>query len=459
MTTDRLSLPAREFATGIEAVAARFDSRERSALSASPSAASPSAAREAEVPPPGPWRRFATSSRLMHYNRLAAVVVAANAGYAGYRLMHGGVPASGLAHLALANFALAVLIRQQYVINLLYGLASAAPVRWPLRVRWTLGKVYHYGGLHVGGAIGGSLWTLALVGVLAADGLAGGIASMAVSCALTAVLAGMLVTALPPLRTRRHDRFELTHRFGGWAALLLVWAQAALSHDTASLWLLGVLTLSIALPWLRLRKVPVRVERPSDHVAIVHFDYGVTPWVGSTSVISRSPLLEWHSFANLPPVGRTGFRVTVSRAGDWTARFIDHPPSHLWVKGIPVSGVSKIESLFKRVVYVATGSGIGPCLNNLLAAQVPARLVWVTRDPRTTYGDALVDSIFAVHPDALVWDSTRQGRPDLVRLAYTAWRDFDAEAVICVSNKPLTWKVVHGMESRGIPAYGAIWDS
>jgi len=55
----------------------------------------------------------------MHYNRLAAVVVAANAGYAGYRLMHGGVPASGLAHLALANFALAVLIRQQYVINLL----------------------------------------------------------------------------------------------------------------------------------------------------------------------------------------------------------------------------------------------------------------------------------------------------------------------------------------------------
>ena len=36
---------------------------------------------------------------------------------------------------------------------------------------------------------------------------------------------------------------------------------------------------------------------------------------------------------------------------------------------------------------------------------------------------------------------------------------FDAEAVICISNKKLTWQVVHGLERRGIPAYGPIWDS
>ena len=35
----------------------------------------------------------------------------------------------------------------------------------------------------------------------------------------------------------------------------------------------------------------------------------------------------------------------------------------------------------------------------------------------------------------------------------------DAEAVIVIANKKLTWQVVYGMESRGIPAYGAIWDS
>ena len=43
--------------------------------------------------------------------------------------------------------------------------------------------------------------------------------------------------------------------------------------------------------------------------------------------------------------------------------------------------------------------------------------------------------------------------------ARAAVQAFDAEAVIVISNKKLTWEVVYGMESRGIPAYGAIWDS
>jgi hypothetical protein len=44
-------------------------------------------------------------------------------------------------------------------------------------------------------------------------------------------------------------------------------------------------------------------------------------------------------------------------------------------------------------------------------------------------------------------------------MALDACRAFDAEAVICISNKKLTWQVVRGVEERGIPAYGAIWDS
>lgn len=76
-----------------------------------------------------------------------------------------------------------------------------------------------------------------------------------------------------------------------------------------------------------------------------------------------------------------------------------------------------------------------------------------------TYGDALVDEILSAQPDALIWDTNEHGRPDLVKLAYDAYKAFDAEAVICISNKKLTWQVVYGLESRGIPAYGAIWDS
>ena len=57
------------------------------------------------------------------------------------------------------------------------------------------------------------------------------------------------------------------------------------------------------------------------------------------------------------------------------------------------------------------------------------------------------------------WDTDELGRPDMLRLAYRAYINSGAEAVICISNKTLTWNVVHGLERRGIPAFGPVWDS
>ena len=392
---------------------------------------------------------------LRHYHWLAALVIMGNLGVLAHGLGHGGFSAGALANAALANLALAILIRQQYVTNLLFWLATRAPVHWPLRLRWTLGKVYHFGGLHVGGAIAGTLWFVA--SVVAITGTGASTAARVTSYTLVVLLVGMVATAFPPLRRRFHNTFERVHRYGGWSALALLWVQTVLLGG--ALWPLAVLTVSIALPWLRLRRVPVSIERPSSHVALVRFDYGVTPFAGSSTAISRSPLVEWHSFANVPAPGQEGFRLTISRAGDWTASFIDDAPSHVWVKGIPTAGVANIEKLFRKVVYVATGSGIGPVLPHLLAQQVPSHLVWATRDPRATYGDALVDEILAVQPDAAIWDTTEHGKPDMMALAYGAYTFSGAEAVICISNRKLTWQVVHGLERCGIPAYGAIWDS
>ncbi|MFE3827874.1 hypothetical protein [Streptomyces sp. NPDC059092] len=402
----------------------------------------------------------------MHYNRLAALVLLANLGF----LAAGPHSPRTLGHAALANLALAVVVRQQYVINLLFRLATRPSTRRPLKLRRTLAKVYHFGGLHVGGTVAGALWFLGQTVVLTVGSTGAGVALLVVAYTLIALLAGIIATALPPFRSRFHDRFEKIHRYGGWAALALFWAHTVLSAlpplsaggpvvAEPGLWVLALVTFSVALPWLRLREVGVRIERPSSHVALAHFDHGVTPFAGSSTTISRSPLKEWHSFANVPAPGRSGFRLTISRAGDWTGSFIDDAPERVWVKGITTAGVANIETLFRKVIYVATGSGIGPCLPHLLAAEVPARLVWATRDPRVTYGDGLVDEILVVQPDALIWDTSRHGKPDMVRLAYAAYRDFGAEAVICISNKKLTWQVVHGLERRGIPAYGAIWDS
>jgi hypothetical protein len=131
--------------------------------------------------------------------------------------------------------------------------------------------------------------------------------------------------------------------------------------------------------------VPIATVRPSAHAVIARFTH-TTPFTGSSTAISRNPLLEWHSFANIPAPGQPGFRLIISRAGDWTGQFIEQLPSHVWVKGITTAGVANVETLFKSVLYIATGSGIGPVLPHLLAGNVPLHSIWSTRSPRQTYG-------------------------------------------------------------------------
>ncbi len=430
-----------------------------------------------EKPRPNALRRLFAHPVLSQYRRLATLVMIANLGYLAFALNEGllwtaeGPALALLSNAAVANLTLAILIRQQHVINFLFWAATRAPTSWPLSIRWTLGKVFHFGGLHSGGAAMGSLWMAAFCLGLLYEMTQGSqtlpLALGGITVTLVILLAAMLVTALSPLRARYHDLFERLHRFGGWTALALFWAQSLLFLEAQGLspleapafWALCVITFSIALPWMHLKKVPVEIVKPSSHAAIVRFNYGDDAFPGSSNAISRSPLLEWHSFASIPAPDQSGYRLIISRAGDWTGQFIDDCPSHVWVKGITTSGVARIEVLFKRVVYIATGSGIGPVLPHLLAQQVPIHLIWATRSPRKTYGDALVEEILSVCPDAHIWDTDSHGKPDLAALSLQACRSFDAEAVICISNQKLTRYVVYEMERRGIPAYGAIWDS
>lgn len=428
------------------------------------------------------WQRLGTLPMFSHYNRLVVLVLACNMAVLVYGITVGqwwstaGVNLPMLSALVVANLSLAILIRQQYLINLLFWLATRAPTTWPLAVRRSLAKVYHFGGLHSGGAMAAIAWFALLFGSMIWQRLEGpggvSLTLIGLSGGLLGLLLLVAVMAMPTLRGRFHNAFERTHRFAGWAALAMFWAMTLVSAreqdraaalidvlaQSASFWMLLLVTMSIALPWLRLRKVPVSLVRPSSHAVIVRLEHH-TPFAGSATAISRNPLWEWHSFANIPTPGKEGFRLIISRAGDWTGAFIEQAPTHVWVKGITTAGVAHIETLFKSVVYIATGSGIGPVLPHLLARQVPIRLIWSTRSPRATYGDSLVDEILEAQPDALIWDTEVSGKPDLVTLAYAAVQSFGAEAVICISNQRLTERVVEEMEARGIPAYGAIWDS
>ncbi|WP_275554524.1 hypothetical protein [Mixta sp. Marseille-Q2659] len=430
---------------------------------------------------PGLTQQF-SSPVLSHYQMLFITVSMINLSILSWAFASGSwwdenhISLGNFGNMVIANLCITVLIRQQYLINGLFRLVWRTPVSWPLKLRRHLAKVYHFGGLHSGCAMFSAVWLLLFT--LAAfyqQQAQGGLSTqlLTVNTVLVALLAAICLTALPQVRRRYHNLFEHMHRYAGWSSLALSWLQVLwfvrdshhgewrwqhLSHAFA-FWGLLTITCSILLPWLRLRRVAIKVTRPSSHAAIIEFALPQDPFPGSTLAISLDPLAEWHAFANIPLVTRPGCRMLISRAGDWTGRFIDNPPSHVWFKGIPTPGVGSMNKIFKSVVYVATGSGIGPLLPHLVNNPRPCKLIWSTRNPVVTYGEAFVNEIIAAHPGVLIWDTDAHGKPDLLLLACQKVKEINAEAVICIANRPLTDYVVEGCEAQGIAAYGAIWDS
>ncbi|KAJ4299379.1 hypothetical protein N0V90_004624 [Kalmusia sp. IMI 367209] len=301
------------------------------------------------------------------------------------------------------------------------------------------------------------------------------------------------------LRKRYHNIFELTHRFLGWTSILLFWTQLLLTKSsvtgvnstsffntllrTPTFWILSLMTMLVVRLWLRVRTWTFHPTVLSPHAIQLHFTKRVHKF--SCLSISTAPLQEWHPFATFPmsPRGSTkaGTRtepcIIISDAGDWTRSIIqkardmqslenkglleEQPAMRFWVKTTPIPGVLSLTTLFSRVLLITTGSGIGPCLSSLLDRPPGQfiRLVWSTRSPLATYGADILASVYAADPDALIIDTDVVGRPDLVRVAYGIWRAIRAEAVFVLSNEVVTRKVVYGLESRDIPAFGPIFDS
>jgi ferredoxin-NADP reductase len=119
----------------------------------------------------------------------------------------------------------------------------------------------------------------------------------------------------------------------------------------------------------------------------------------------------------------------------------------------------RIATLFNRLVVIATGSGIGPLLGHIQNPSCPTQLIWSTASPEKTFGQDMCRTILDSIPGAVIHDTKVLGRPDLVKMGYNLARSFDAEGVIVIANEKITKRIVYGLESRGMPAFGAIWDS
>lgn len=429
------------------------------------------------------WRRL-RHNVLAVYQRLFSLTLIANLVawtivlVTGFEGNNSGPANSSLATAAAANVTVAILIRQEYVINALYTPFCWTPHAWPLVIRRRVAKFYEFGGVHSGCGAGSVIWSITFAAFITRD-FAKEESKESVVTAVTYILLSLFtaicIFAIPQFRFISHNTFEIVHRFAGWLSVGLFWveillvfhAQAKASGSESygmlvvkapAFWFLIVITLFVVLPWIRLRKVIAVPEVLSNHATRIHFDYTrVAPILGIR--LATNPLKEWHAFATIPAPDGKSFSVIVSNAGDWTKQQIQHPRQKYWVRGIPVSGVLRMATVFKRVLVVTTGAGIGPCLSMLIARPMPCRVLWSTANPSQTYGTKVMDAVYEADPNALVIDIRISGRPDMVALAYHLYVESQSEAVFVISNTALTKKVVYGMESRGIPAYGPIWDS
>lgn len=429
--------------------------------------------------------------QLTAYRRVFALIFVLNlASMIGLLVWRKGQPSQFSYNVATsANIAMTVLGRQENFVNMLYELFCCVPHSWPLWIRKRLARIYHYGGIHSGCGVSAIMWFILQSILVTLDYIRNWRSTLwtlnlFTSWFIILMLLVVSVSAWPAFRRKYHNKFENLHRYAGITGVVVFWIHLFIivlleqekdkHYDglldesfgirlikVPSFWLLLVSTCCGILSWSRLRSRPVVAEQLGagsiGHAIRLHFKYyNMKPFYGVK--VSTHPHREWHSFATIPDP-RGGFSILVSNAGDWTNEIVNNPPKALYVRGQPLHGLAYTSRLFKQIVVVATGSGIGPMLSLFASHVVPARVLWSTPNPLNTFGQEIIDDVYAADKDAVIWNTREHGRPDLVRLTVGMVNECQAEAVYIISNKPVTNLLVVELQARGINVVGVIWDS
>ncbi|XP_015160953.1 uncharacterized protein [Solanum tuberosum] len=381
---------------------------------------------------------------------------------------------------SIGNIFALTLCRSEAFLRVVFWLAvNCLGWSWiPIRIKTIVTSLLQsLGGIHSGCAISSIAWLVyALIQTLN-DKENTSPEIVGVAFAILSLLFLSSLAAFPLVRHLHHNFFERIHRFVGWIALALLWIFITLtvsydpetkSYNNAEigsklikqqefLFTLAI-TVLIILPWITVRRVPVKVTSPSGHATIIKFEGGVK--AGILGRISPSPLSEWHAFGIISD-GKAEHMILAGAVGDFTKTLVSNPPSHIWVRQVHFAGLPYLVNMYNRVLVVATGSGICVFLSFLLqpsAANVC--FLWVTKGVEQNFGKEIKEMLSG-HPKekVIIHDTTLLGRPNVSEMSIDAARKWGAEVVIVTSNPEGSRDVVNACKKSGIPAFGPIWDS
>ncbi|KAK4709978.1 hypothetical protein R3W88_004491 [Solanum pinnatisectum] len=322
----------------------------------------------------------------------------------------------------------------------------------PMRIKTiVMSLLQSLGGIHSGCAISSIAWLVYTLIHTLNDKENTSPEIVGVAFAILSLLFLSSLAAFPLVRHLHHNFFERINRFIGWIALALLWIFITLtvsydpetkSYNNAEigsklikqqefLFTLAI-TVLIIIPWITMRRVPVKVTSPSGHATIIKFEGGVK--AGILGRISPSPLSEWHAFGIISD-GKAEHMMLAGAVGD------------LWV------------NMYNRVLVVATGSGICVFLSFLLqpsAANVC--FLWVTKGVEQNFSKEIKEMLSG-HPKekVIIHDTTLLGCPNASEMRVDAARKWGAEVVIVTSNPEGSRDVVNACKKSG--AFGPIWDS
>ena len=142
-----------------------------------------------------------------------------------------GLPLGTTATAAVANLTAAVIVRQDFIRNILFRTCWSVPHSAPLWFRRRLAKIYENGGVHSGGAVCAIEWHVAFVSLLTRDYVQGRhqeVALLSLCYTLLAILVAIAFLTLPQYRDRHHNLFENVPRLGGWSLYSCILADSGL---------------------------------------------------------------------------------------------------------------------------------------------------------------------------------------------------------------------------------------